>query len=137
MQGVVVQTCTKCLPIGSLLKLVRDWTEDERLLDVPIEHSVKGSNLVDSHGRHTEVFCDVVHNADACPSFVLSLGEIEKRNDGGFFVLRGIFGNDFLGALYVLCIELEWDLRQIISLRAGNEDVKMLTLGLLYSVSRC
>lgn len=117
MQGVVVQTCTKCLPIGSLLKTVGKWTENEGLLDVPIEHGVKGGNLIDSHGRHAEVFCDVVHDADTCPSFVLSLGKIEEWDDGRFLVLRGVFGDDFLSALYVLCVELEWDLQRIMSFR--------------------
>jgi len=64
----------------------------------PIEHGVESGNLVNAHGRHTQEFCDVVHYADTCPSFVLPLSEIEEGNDGGFLVLRRVFGDDFLSA---------------------------------------
>jgi hypothetical protein len=52
----------------------------------------------------------MIHHTDACPSVVLPLGEIQEGNDGCLLVLRRVLGDDTLGALLVLCIELERDL---------------------------
>lgn len=49
----------------------------------------------------------MIHHADARPPVVLPLGEIQKGNNGCLLILRRVFGNDTLGALHVLRIELE------------------------------
>lgn len=78
--------------------------------DVPVEHGVEGRNLVHAHGRHFEKLGDVVHDADACPAFVLPLAEVEERNDGGLLVLGRVVGDDLLRTLQVIRGELERDL---------------------------
>ena len=75
-----------------------------------VEHGVEGGDLVDTHGGHLEEIGDVVHDGYGRPSFVLTLAEVEERDDGGFLVLRGVVGDDFLGTLEVLGGELEGDL---------------------------
>ena len=67
-------------------------------------------DLVDPHRRHPEEFRDIVHDANACPSFVLPLGEIKEGNDGGFLVLGWVSSDDLLGTLEVLGVELERNL---------------------------
>ena len=78
--------------------------------DLPIKHGVEGCNLVYSHCRHLEQLSDIVHDADTCPALVLPLAEIEKRNDGGFLVLRWVMRDDFLCSLHVFRVELKWNL---------------------------
>lgn len=76
-------------------------------IDAPVEHGVEGSNFIDTHWWHFKELRDVVHDADTCPSFVLSLAEIEERNDSSFLVLWGIPGNDFFRLLQVIWGKLE------------------------------
>lgn len=106
MHGVVVHTWTKFSPMGSLFgdkRKVQDVNEYvnnrcghsavSRSLErgyAPIEHGVEGSNFIDSHGWYLHELGDIVHDADARPSFVLTLPEIEKWDDGGFLVLRWV-----------------------------------------------
>jgi len=68
----------------------------------PVEHGVKGGDFVHAHGRHLEEARDVVHDADARPSLVLSLAEIEEGDDGRFFVLGRIPGYDVLCFFHVV-----------------------------------
>lgn len=49
---------------------------------VPVEHCVKGGDLVDAHARHFQVVGDIVHSRDGQPT-ILALSEIQKRNQGG------------------------------------------------------
>jgi len=71
-------------------------------IDAPVEHGVEGSNFIDTHWWHLKEFCDVVHDADTCPSFVLSLAEIKEGNNSSFPVLWGIPGYDFFRPLQVI-----------------------------------
>ena len=90
------------------IRLMTAINEEQNCL--PIEHGVKCRNLVNSHRRHAEEVSDVVHDADTCPSFVLTLSEIKQRNNGGFLVLRRIVRDNFLSSLHVFGIELESNL---------------------------
>ena len=78
--------------------------------DAPVEHGVKGCDLVHTHRRHLEELGNVVHDADARPALVLSLAEVEKRDDGGFLVLGWVMRDDLLRTLQVLRGELEGNL---------------------------
>ncbi len=109
MHGVVVHTCTKFSPMGSLnVPLVyqipekRQWPND-----APIKHGIESRNFVDSHRRHFKQLGHVVHNADARPALVLPLAEVEERDNGCLFVLGWVMGNDFIGACEILRGELE------------------------------
>lgn len=44
---------------------------------VPIEHGVEGRDLIHTHGGHFKKLCDIIHDANASKSLVLSLPEIE------------------------------------------------------------
>lgn len=74
-----------------------------------IKHGIEGRNFVDSHGRHGKKLCDVIHNADTCPSLVLSLCKVEQRNDGRLLVLVRVIRNDLTGPCKVFGSELEGD----------------------------
>jgi len=76
----------------------------------PIEHSIECGNLVYAHSRHAQQIGNIVHNADACPTFILPLPKIKKWNNSGLLVLRRVMRNDFLCALHVLGIELKCNL---------------------------
>jgi len=81
--------------------------------NAPIEHSVESRNLIDAHRRHTKIVGDVIHDANARPSFILPLCEIEEGNDSGLLVLRRIVRNNFLSALCILGIEFESNLVKV------------------------
>ena len=78
--------------------------------NVPVEHGIERRDLIHTHGGHLQELRDVVHNTDTRPSLVLSLRQVEQRNDSGFLVLGRVVRDDFLCAGEVLCVELEWDL---------------------------
>lgn len=73
---------------------------------IPVVHGVECRNLVYTHGRHLQYPRYLIHNTDAAEA-VLALSEVEKRHDGGLFVLRGVSGNDFLDEFLILRIEFE------------------------------
>lgn len=84
--------------------------QKKRGQDIPVKHRIEGSDLVHAHRRHLKYCRHMVHRTDARPSIILPLSEIQKRNNGGLLILRRVFGNDRLGTLHVLCIELERNL---------------------------
>lgn len=53
----------------------------------------------------------MVHDGDAGEALVLSLADIEQRNDGSLLVLRWIALDHFFGFGFVFGCELERDLR--------------------------
>ena len=79
----------------------------------PVEHGVESCNLVNPHWRHFKHFRDIVHDADARPSFVLSLAQIKEWNNGCFLILRRVPGDDILRALQVFWREFEGDLGRV------------------------
>jgi hypothetical protein len=78
----------------------------------PVEHGVERSDFIHSHWLHFEQLRHIVHDADARPSFVLPLAEVEEGNDGCLFVLWRVMRDDFIGAFEVLRCELEWNLEE-------------------------
>ena len=80
--------------------------------DVPVEHGVEGSDLVDAHRGHLEELRYVVHDGDGCPALVLALPEVQEGDDSRLLVLRWVPRDNLLRALQVLGVELEWDLRR-------------------------
>ena len=120
---MVVQTCTKFSPIGSLqnkvnqislIKFERRRTSEEK--DAPVEHGVERRDLVHAHGRHLEQLRHVVHHADTRPSLILPLAEVEQGNDCRLLVLGRVLGDDGLRAFEVLRVELEGNLTETGSL---------------------
>ena len=77
---------------------------------LPVEHGVECGHFIDTHWRHFQEIGDIVHNANACPSLILALTKIKKRNDRSLFILRRIAGNDILCALQVFSIKFEGNL---------------------------
>lgn len=75
----------------------------------PVEHGIESSHFIDTHWRHFKELGDVVHNADACPSLVLPLAEIEEWDDCGFLVLGRITRDDILGPFQVFRCEFKWN----------------------------
>lgn len=51
----------------------------------------------------------MVHDADRGPSLVLSLTEVEERDDSGLLVLRWVTRDNLIGKLAVLGVECEWN----------------------------
>ena len=109
MHGVVVHTCTKFLPMGSLngpLSHVRAGQEcrDLRMggAHAPVEHGVERRDFVHAHGLHLEQLRHIVHDTDARPSLVLSLAEVEEGDDGCLLVLGWVMRDDFVGAFKIL-----------------------------------
>ena len=89
---------------------MKSWTG----IDVPVEHGVERRHFVHPHGLHFEQLRHVVHNADARPSLVLSLAEVEERDDGRLLVLRWVMRDDFICAIKVLRCELERNLDETV-----------------------
>lgn len=89
----------------------RMWRHYEEVNSVPVEHCVESGHFVDSHGRKFQQLGNIVHDADTCPSLVLSLPEVQKRDNSSFLVLRRVVGNNIFGSLQVLCVELERNLQ--------------------------
>ena len=77
---------------------------------IPVEHGIKRRNFVHPHGWHRKKFGNIVHDANARPSLVLPLCNVEQRNSGRFLVLRRIVGNDLIGPCEVFGSELKRDL---------------------------
>lgn len=78
-----------------------------------VVHGVKGRNLVDSHGGHLEQTGNLVHDADAGEA-VLALAEVEERHDSGLLVLRGVSLEDLGHDLFILGVELEWEVGVVV-----------------------
>lgn len=85
---------------------------------LPVEHGVEGRHLIDPHGGHFQQLCHVVHHADARPSLVLALAEVEQWNDGGFLVLSGISGDDFVCPLLVASVKFKGNLQNSSAMHA-------------------
>lgn len=73
-----------------------------------IVHSIESCNFVDSHRRHFQYLCHLIHNTDTREA-MLPLTQVEEGHDGGFFVLRGIAFEDLGDELLVDRIEFEGD----------------------------
>jgi hypothetical protein len=117
MHGVVVHTCTKFSPIGSL-KIPPSYVRGRvraprRGINAPVEHGVERRDFIHPHRLHFEQLRHIVHNADARPSFVLPLAEVEEWDDGCLFVLWRVMRDDFIGAFKILGCELEWNLEGV------------------------
>lgn len=79
-----------------------------------VKHSVERGNFVHAHRWHVEELGDVVHDRDGAEVVVLTLGQVQQRNDGSFLVLRWIFFEQLLCALLVLRRQLERDGRVVV-----------------------
>jgi hypothetical protein len=79
---------------------------------LPVEHGVKCGYFIDTHWRHFQKLCDIVHNAKARPSFILALTEIKKGNNCSLFILRRIARNNVLCTLQMFSIEFEGNLNR-------------------------
>jgi hypothetical protein len=115
MHGVVVHTCTKFSPIGSLS--VPPCTSGQETQNigqsyVPVEHGVESRNFIHSHRWHFEQLRHIIHNAYARPSLVLPLAKVQEGNDSCLLVLGRIMRDDFIGVFKVLRCELEWNLEE-------------------------
>ena len=77
---------------------------------IPVEHGVERRDLVDSHRLHFEQLRHIVHDADARPSLVLSLPEVQEGNNSRLLVLRWVMRDDFISVFQVLGCELERNL---------------------------
>ena len=71
-----------------------------------VVHGVKGSYLVDAHGRHLQQPRHLVHHADGAEA-VLALAQIQQRHDSRLLVVGGVPAEDLLDQLLVLRAELE------------------------------
>merc|ERR1740128_105149 len=94
---------------------------------VPHEHGVEGCHLVYTHTRYADVVCNAVHCADGQPAAVLSLGQVQQRNNRGSLVSVWVDGHDSVGSGQVLSRELERSLR--IVLRSISVNLKTTTPG--------
>jgi hypothetical protein len=103
----------------------------------PVEHGVERRDFVHSHGLHFEQLRHVVHNADARPSLVLSLAEVEEGNGGCLLVLWWIMCDDFIGAFKVLRCELERNLGGGVRRSENRDKMYENTPGLLCGLSLC
>ena len=45
------------------------------------EHCIEGGHLVDAHARHTNHLGHVVHGAYGQPAAILTLGQVQQRNN--------------------------------------------------------
>jgi hypothetical protein len=64
--------------------------------DAPIKHGIESRDFVDPHRWHFEQLGHVVHNADARPTLVLPLPEVEEGDNGCLLVLVRVMGDDFI-----------------------------------------
>ena len=96
--------------MGSLIRSFKYLALSVITKGIPVEHSIEGRNFIHSHGRHGKKFGNVVHDADTCPSLVLSLCEVEQGDDGCFLVLGWVVGNDLIGPRQVFGSELKGNL---------------------------
>ena len=110
--------------MGSLTRGVEYSARSVRgISGIPVEHGIEGRNFVHSHGWHREKFGNVVHHADTCPTLVLSLCEVEQRNDGRFLVLGWVVGNNLIGPCEVFRSELEGNLNVEHRVRGTSERI--------------
>ena len=79
---------------------------------LPVKHGIKCGHFIDTHWRHFQEICNVVHDANARPSFILALTEIKKRNDCSLFILRRIVRNNILCTLQIFGIKFEGNLNR-------------------------
>lgn len=92
---------------------MREKTYSSAALDMVLSnrltvvHGVERRDFIHSHWRHFQDARNFVHDADTSPAVVLALTEIEKRHDGGFFVLAGVAREDFFDQTLVLLVEFE------------------------------
>ena len=77
---------------------------------VTVVHSVERRNLIDTHWRHLQYPCNLIHHAQARKS-MLSLSEIEDWHDSGLLVLGRVAFEDLVNELVVLLRELKGDVR--------------------------
>jgi len=93
--------------IDSVMYCMRIW--DWR---GPVKHGIECGDLVHAHGRHLKHGGDIIHDAETCPSLILSLAEVKERDDSSLFVLWRIVRDDLLSAFEVLRCEFERNLTQ-------------------------
>ena len=105
---------------------------------IPIEHGVERRDFIDPHRLHFEQLRHIVHDADARPSLVLSLPEVEEGDDSRLLVLRWVMRDDFIGVFQVLRCKLERNLDDEKVRQSENTDtIYEDTPGLLYGLSLC
>ena len=115
----VACTASSCIPAQSSRQSARCGARFSTVAhtageqDAPVEHGVERRDLVDTHGRHLEQLRDIIHDADARPSLVLPLAEVEERDYGGLLVLWWVSADDFLGTFEVVWVEFEGNLRSV------------------------
>lgn len=88
-----------------------DGISSQRGGNLPVEHSVEGCDLVNTHWGHFKKLRNVVHNADTCPTFVLSLTEVKEGYHRRLLVLGRVMRDYLLCPFQVLLIEFKWYLR--------------------------
>jgi hypothetical protein len=82
-----------------------------------IVHGVECSHLIDTHWRHLQYSCHLIHDAERCEA-MLPLSKVKQGHNSRLFVLRGIPLDDLVDELVVLGRELERSLR-VIDLRVS------------------
>jgi hypothetical protein len=75
---------------------------------VPIEHGVERGDFVDTHRRNFNQRRNVIHDRKAGKA-VLTLRQVEQRNDGGLFVVCRVLCHNGLGRLQILGIKFKLD----------------------------
>lgn len=113
-QGVVVHSCKKYLPTGSLVqsnKGIWDKCMKARVIclnayDWPVEHGIECCNLIHTHRRDVDNSCNLVHYRDGGET-ILSLAEIKKRHNSRLLVLRRVALENFFNSLLVVLVEFK------------------------------
>jgi hypothetical protein len=113
-QGVVVHSCKKYLPTGSLVQLdkgIWDKCMKARLIyliayDWPVEHGIECCNLIHTHRRDVDNSCNLIHYRDGGET-ILSLAEIQKRHNSRLLVLRRVALENFFDSLLVVLVEFK------------------------------
>lgn len=77
---------------------------------LPVKHGVKCGYFINTHWRHIQDICNVVHNTNARPSFILTLTKIKKRNDCSLSILWRIARNNIMCMLQIFGIKFESNL---------------------------
>jgi len=96
---------------------------------VPVEHGVERRDFVYPHWLHFEQLRHVIHNADARPSLILPLAEVEEGNDSCLLVLGRVMRYDFIGAFEILGCELESNLEERVRQREKGKLYTMIPQG--------
>lgn len=85
----------------------------ERTLETRCKVMVRPAHLVHPHRGHLQQLRHGVHHRDRRPALVLPLPQVQNRHHRCLLVLGRVSADDLVGALEVLGVELEGDLRGI------------------------